>query len=88
MLVVLAGKLERDRVVVPTVPSLAGVPEVVVQYERLPAVSEEEVAMYEMRESVPVLVMVPPLRPVPAVMEMTAEEVAIHCAEPLAYPQT
>ena len=39
--------------VVATVPSLAGLPLVVVQYERLPATSADEVARYETRESEP-----------------------------------
>jgi hypothetical protein len=80
------GEPETVRLVVATLPSLAGVPFVVVQYEREPAVSPVEVARYEERESVPVFVMVPPRSPVPAVMLVTPllmEEVATHCGTPL-----
>lgn len=76
---------------VATPPSLAGVPFVVVQYESCPAVSAELVARYEERESVPVEVMVPPLRPVPAVMLVTPlliEEVATQFGTPLFQERT
>ena len=62
----------------------------VVEYERLPAVSPVEVARYEESESVPVEVMVPPLRPVPAVSEVTpdaAVEVAMRARPPVTLSQ-
>jgi hypothetical protein len=85
------GEPEMVREVVATLPSLAGVPFVVVQYERFPAVSPEEVARYEERERVPVEVIVPPLSPVPATMDVTPlliEEVATHCGTPLFHAST
>jgi len=78
----------REMEVVAIEPSLAGVPLVVVQYGMLPAVSAEEVAMYERSEIVPVLVMVPPERPVPAMMEETEEDVATQAGAPLVQPRT
>ena len=72
---------ERDSDEVAMLPSFAGVPFEVVQYARLPATSAEEVARYEERVRVPVVVIVPPESPVPAVMEVTPlliEEVATH----------
>ena len=82
---------EKPMVVVATFPSVAGVPFVEVQYARFPAVSEVDVARYEASESVPVVVIVPPLSPVPAVMEVTPllmEEVATHCGTPLFQART
>lgn len=72
---------------VATEVSLAGVPAVVDQYASCPCVSPVEVARYEISETVPEVVIVPPFKPSPAVIDETvAFEVLQVAHDPVTCP--